>query len=189
MLKNKHKGLMIIGVVVISIVCCVLIYGNGRSINAVLSGYQVQAPEVLKEVPFNQAEYEELAGLSENLERLSHPPVAKARDVHFAIVDEKHNQHSIRVKKIVQVRPFNYKVSMVFISDSNRYAVIGGRFVREGESLRDGAMVKEIRKGKVKISRKDGTRWVKVRSPHVSLKSFENLLCFDWYEIYPSQGV
>jgi len=162
LIKNKHKDLMVVGILGVSFIVGGLIYLNGRSIDAVISGYQAQVPEQLRGLSFDQKEYEELGDLIRETPNLSHPPTVKSRDVRFAMLDKKSQGGAIKVQRFVRVKPFNYKVSMVFISKNSGYAVVEGRFVTVGDLLWDGAIIKGIRKGKVKIARKDGTRWVKV---------------------------
>ncbi|MDX8390432.1 MAG: hypothetical protein R8M38_08070 [Mariprofundaceae bacterium] len=167
--RNKHKGLAMLALLGVAFLIGTLIYTNGRSIDAAISGYKPEVPAPLRSLAFDQQEFVQLGRLTEKVTKLAHPPKSKARDVRFAILDGKSNQRVVNVTEFVQVKPFDYKVSMVFISEKNRYAVVDGKFVHVGDRLRNGGVVKAIRKGKVRISRGDRSRWIKVRMPHAKL--------------------
>jgi len=59
--------------------------------------------------------------------------------------------------KRARVIKYNYVLTMVFVSPTDKYAVIDGSFAREGETLANGAKVLSISKGSVIVS-KQGVR-------------------------------
>jgi len=165
LLRNKYKSLLSFAMLGVSLGVGALIYSHGRSIDAAISGYQSRIDNPLLGEKFDQLEFVMLGELIDKMDKLPYPPVVKSRDVRFAILDDQANKKIVKMRDFVRVKPFNYKVSMVFISEQQRYAVISGGFVHVGDLLRDGAVVEVIQKGRVKISRPDGSRWIKVRSP------------------------
>lgn len=58
-----------------------------------------------------------------------------------------------------RIYEYNYNLTMVFVSPTDKYAVIDGNFAREGEILANGAKVLSISKGAVTLS-KQGVRQI-----------------------------
>jgi len=134
-------------------------------------GVQTRVPVGIPNLNFSADEFVQLGEFTDNVKQLSSPSVVHAKSVQFAMLGEA--QKAGKVKILVQVKPFNYHVSMIFISATNQYAVIDGAFVHVGDRLRYGATLKVIRKGKVLISRADGSRWVKIRNSYGIGKGFQ----------------
>jgi hypothetical protein len=59
--------------------------------------------------------------------------------------------------------PFEYVVSMTYVSASSRFAVIDGHMYRVGARLPDEARVVGIEPNSVGIARADETRWIRVQ--------------------------
>lgn len=58
--------------------------------------------------------------------------------------------------------PFEFLVSMTYVSDDRRFAVIDGRFYREESRLPGGERVLAISPSAVQIQRRDMTRWLEI---------------------------
>ncbi|MFK5986068.1 MAG: hypothetical protein QM479_11670 [Pseudomonadota bacterium] len=79
-------------------------------------------------------------------------PLESATENHRAIDKETHSNIEKPVKsKTTVTAVYNYAVSMVFISQTSRYAVVNKKFVREGDNLLGGAKVVSISAGELTI--------------------------------------
>lgn len=66
------------------------------------------------------------------------------------------------VKKAVRKAAVLPTVSMVYISTTERCAVVDNQFVREGDSLPNGTRVAQIQAGAVQILINNASHWIKV---------------------------
>ncbi len=76
---------------------------------------------------------------------------------------------SSRVLTAAQIRAIRintlrrHRVSMCYVSSQTRYAVVDGKFVREGDRLSGGVYVKNIEMGRVRLSLNGTSLWLQIK--------------------------
>ncbi|NPA42014.1 MAG: general secretion pathway protein GspB [Aquificae bacterium] len=66
----------------------------------------------------------------------------------------------VQEEEQLQEREITYELRFVFVGKRERYAIINGKLVREGEKLYEGVRVLKITPDGVLLSGKGGRRWV-----------------------------
>jgi len=64
--------------------------------------------------------------------------------------------------KAKKPEPYTYRVSMTYISGDHRYAVLNGKFYRQGARLPSGEKLAEITSSAVRIDSAGSTRWITI---------------------------
>jgi hypothetical protein len=140
-----------------------------------------QVQSAIDRMPIDEDALRKVAALDGELARLGQPLVAEDSAIDIALLGYREikpppptpvflpEPAPVVEAPLPEVQPFDYTISMTYVSDDHRYAVIDGHFYREGAVLRGGERLLAIAPNAVQIQRHDMTNWVEIRRPAQSL--------------------
>ncbi len=170
---NLHPGKIALACAAASIAVSAWLYTEPRLPEDIPIGRNpVQG--AMTAMPIDAAAIREVERLEPHLENLGIPPAAGPWSLDLALLgyeEIKPLPVPPLPPPVVVVEPatppapapFDYAVSMTYVSSDQRFAVINGRFYREGAFMPDGELVVTISPSAVQIQRDDDTRWVEIR--------------------------
>jgi hypothetical protein len=164
----KFSGLILIAVMLASMVFNaneVLEVNSRRPVLHMQQGESLapliqNAQTLSKQAP----QLEALIAQLDKINKISNSEPAFANLISLPVVPEEAVQEPV-AGPVVRKRTahFNYKVTMVYVSPTDKYAVIDGDFAREGETLANGAKVISIAKGQVVLLKQGVRQTVKIK--------------------------
>ena len=140
-----------------------------------------QVQSAIDRMPIDEDALRKVAALDGELARLGQPLLAENFAIDIALLGYREIKplppapvSLPEPASVVEALPpeapsFDYTISMTYVSDDHRYAVIDGHFYREGAVLRGGERLLAIAPNAVQIQRHDMTDWVEIRRPAQSL--------------------
>lgn len=148
----------------LSVLVCVYLLTVPR-VPPFADGSESRVREAIRQMPVDTAAEGRIARLEPLLPALARPGQGEPGPVELAVLGYRRIVPPAPVPEPEPVRvpePFDYLVSMTYVSDDRRFAVIDGRFYREDSRLPGGERVLAISPSAVQIQRRDTTRWLEI---------------------------
>ncbi len=158
----KYSGLILIVLMVTSLLYNgnkILELDNRSQHYAYSAGYNEMSPLIQTAQGFSgqSPQLEQLIGMLDQLNEAAPLSAEYSNLISLPFVTDI-SQDAVAAPVIRnRIVEYNYELTMVFVSPTDKYAVIDGNFAREGETLANGAKVLSISKGTVTLS-KQGIR-------------------------------
>lgn len=145
----------------------------GPSTSSHSAELQSDINDLLKQTHFTEQNELEIVRMEQQLKSLQYKEEA-GRQMYINLVAVPYDKAVIarstseRIKKTkvkfkAKKKPENkYVVSMVFVTSTDRYAVVDGRFMREGEILKGKDKIKDITAGQITVIQNGKIRTMKV---------------------------
>lgn len=130
------------------------------------SGHNNQLLPLIETAQGFSRQTSQIEQLTKMLDRLNQATQARNGDVNLIslpIVAKTEEQEPVAAPvKRRTPKKFKYSVTMVYVSPTDKYAVIDGDFAREGETLTNGAKVISISKGTVVLLKQGVKQTVRI---------------------------
>lgn len=142
--------------------------------------------DAISQMPIDTDAEARIGRLEPRLASLGSPAPSEVEPVDLAVLGYRRIEPPVPAPEPEPVRvpePFDYLVSMTYVSDDRRFAVIDGRFYREASHLPGGERVLAISPSAVQIQRRDMTRWLEIQKDPGPLSDKANIIRTDTSEL------
>lgn len=171
---NKYSGIILVAIAILSLFASWMMYKKYTKNFYVSQATTVDSRELLKKVQIKKESFDNLKVMSEVVDRLSQNKADTEENISIALSP----YSDIKERPIIALptdlekkkrfaanvcRQANkLEISMSFVTDNDRYAVIADKFVREGGVVGKNYKVMNIYNDKVKLSKSGVNCLVKV---------------------------
>ncbi|MCF6300908.1 MAG: hypothetical protein L3J52_07310 [Proteobacteria bacterium] len=174
---NKYSGIILILLAIVSLTASWTIYKKQTKNFYVSSRNTLDSQQLIRNIEIKPEAFESLQVMNDVVDKLSQSRVAGSHNISIAMspfsnkekrplieaLTEKEKQRRMALRICDQARRMD--VTMSFITEEDKYAVIADKFVREGQVIGSKFKVLSIDQNTIKVKKHGVQCDIKIRKP------------------------